>query len=172
MLLLMIGPALWWLSNARDVIVEPPSTRITPQPAESSPAGAGGRASSGATLLYAVAVDDTLRTGHVPPGSEVEIWVRWDRGHRRRPRLQKLAPKVMLEEIVPAFTPDGPDAAMLRVPTSQIQSSCGPSATAISGPLSSPTARSSDPAFESLAGRPRTTSAPGDQGRDALPARR
>lgn len=116
--LLMIPP-LWWLINARGPAGQSPSTRIARPAATSSPAGDGGRAPAGATRLYAVAADDTLRPGHVGPGSEVEIWVRWDRGHRR-PRLQKLAPKGVVEKLVPAFTPDGPDAAMLQVPASEI----------------------------------------------------
>lgn len=119
-LLLMIPPALWWVNNAQDAPGEPPSTRNALRPAAASPStGAGGRAPSGATRLYAIAVDDTLLTGHVGPGTQVEIWVRWDRRHRR-PRLQQLTPNAMLEEIVPAFTPDGPDAAMLQVPASKI----------------------------------------------------
>lgn len=74
-----------------------------------------------ATRLYAVEVDEPGGLPpHATPGSQLELWVAWDRRDPERPRMEKLLPVVTLDDMVPAFTPGGPDAAMLRVEISQM----------------------------------------------------
>ncbi len=115
------GAAMWLLSPggaAPEVTPSgPPSPKRT---ASASTKAVAGRASV-ATRLYAVAVDEPpALPPDATPGTRVELWVAWDRPDPERPRLEKLLPVVTLDEIIPAFTPGGPDAAMLRVETSQI----------------------------------------------------
>jgi hypothetical protein len=58
--------------------------------------------------------------GHAPPGTQLELWVTWDPPVTDKPKLQRLIPKVVLEKIAPAVTPDGPDAAILLVPEKKL----------------------------------------------------
>ncbi len=64
-------------------------------------------------------VDGATLTSRAHRGSEVELWVLWDHPDPGRPRLEKLLPRVTLDEMIPAFTPGGPDAAVLRVEVAQ-----------------------------------------------------
>jgi hypothetical protein len=73
------------------------------------------------TRLYAVAVSDLQGLPpNVPPGTRLELWVAWSPPVTKRPRIQRLLREVTLTEIIPAITPDGPDAAMLRLKNSQV----------------------------------------------------
>ena len=58
--------------------------------------------------------------GDTPPGTELELWVTWDPPVTKRPRLQRLIRRVVLEKVAPAVTPDGPDAAILLVPVEKL----------------------------------------------------
>jgi hypothetical protein len=58
--------------------------------------------------------------GDARPGTELELWVTWDPPVTKRPRLQRLIRRVVLEKVAPAVTPDGPDAAILLVPVEKL----------------------------------------------------
>ncbi|MBA2274537.1 MAG: hypothetical protein H0W21_11665 [Actinobacteria bacterium] len=73
-----------------------------------------------ATRLYAVEVNEGGLPPHTEPGSQLELWVSRNRPDPERPKLKKLLPVVTLDEMIPAFTSGGPDAAILRVAISQI----------------------------------------------------
>ncbi|MBA3350493.1 MAG: hypothetical protein H0T12_08050 [Actinobacteria bacterium] len=73
-----------------------------------------------ATQLYAVEVDEGELPSYVSRGARAELWVSWDRQPSERPRRERLLPSAPLDRIIPAFTPGGPDAAMLRVEVSQM----------------------------------------------------
>jgi hypothetical protein len=79
-------------------------------PARPWPSGAAPRRS------YAVGLHE-LR-GLPPdaqPGLRLELWVAWEPPLVERPRVDLLLEDVILEEIVPPTTPDGPAAAVLSV---------------------------------------------------------
>ena len=85
-----------------------------------TPGGAAPESSPVATRLYAVEVNEGGLPPHTEPGPQLELWVSWDRPDPERPRLEKLLPVVTLDALIPAFTPGGPDAAILRVEIPQI----------------------------------------------------
>ena len=101
----------------------PPAAGSAPQVGFVSPApGNPIAATRGATTRdYAIAVAE-LRG--LPPdadvGTRLELWVTWDRPVTRKPRLQRLVPEATLVRIAPPVTPEGPAAAVLRVPTGRI----------------------------------------------------
>lgn len=88
-------------------------------PAPASPTGAARDTTP--TRDYAIAV---AKLRGLPPDAEVgtrlELWVTWDRPLTRKPRLQRLVPEATLVRIAPPVTPEGPAAAVLRVPTGRI----------------------------------------------------
>jgi hypothetical protein len=68
--------------------------------------------------LRAYAVDLARIQGlphNASPGTRLQIWVLWERPVVKAPRMQLLIERAILERIVPAFTPTGPDAALLLV---------------------------------------------------------
>lgn len=76
---------------------------------------------TGETRGYALPVAELSGLpGNAPPGTELELWVTWDPPVTERPRLQRLIRRVVLEKVVPAVTPDGPDAAILLVPVEKL----------------------------------------------------
>ena len=65
---------------------------------------------------YAIALPDIAGLSpDAAPGSYLQLWVTWDPPITKRPRLQKLIDRVVLEEIVPPVTAQGPRVAMLSV---------------------------------------------------------
>jgi hypothetical protein len=54
------------------------------------------------------------------PGTQLELWVTWDRPVTRSPKVQKLLPAATLVRIIPPITPEGVAAAVLRVPTASM----------------------------------------------------
>ncbi len=66
---------------------------------------------------YAVALEEL--EGLPPdaaPGTELDLWVMWEPPITGTPKVQLLVEDVVLEKIVPAITPNGPDAAVLLLP--------------------------------------------------------
>jgi len=119
--LLSVGAAasMWLLYSGGAAPEETPSGPATPERASPAPTSVTGPEPVPARL-YAVEVEEGGLPRSTPPGSQLELWVVWDRPDPRRPRVEKLLPAVTLDETVPAFTPGGPYAAMLRVEVSQI----------------------------------------------------
>lgn len=54
------------------------------------------------------------------PGTVVDLWVAWDPPITAKPQFQRLIPSVVIEEIMPPFTPEGPVTVMISVPTKKI----------------------------------------------------
>ena len=72
---------------------------------------------------YAIAVADLGGLpADAPPGTTLDLWVTWDPPVTEKPTVQRLLKGVVLERIVPAITPNGPDAALLTVETDQLSS--------------------------------------------------
>ena len=117
--LLSAAGVLWLLFSERAAPQEPPCC-----PGASERTAAASTEVAGdppvATRLYAVEVNEEGLPSYVGSGSRAELWVSWDRPSAERPRRERLLPSATLDLIIPAFTPGGPDAAMLRVETSQI----------------------------------------------------
>ncbi len=120
--LLSVGTAatIWLMFSGRAAPVETASGPALP--GRNAPASTKGLAKreSVPTRLYAVAVDEHGLPPSAGRGSQLELWVTWDRPHPERTRLEKLLPSATLNAVTPAFTPGGPAAAMLRVEVSQI----------------------------------------------------
>jgi hypothetical protein len=76
---------------------------------------------AGETRGYALPVAELSGLpGDAPPGTELELWVTWDPPLTKRPRLQRLIRRVVLEKMAPAVTPGGPNAAILLVPVEKL----------------------------------------------------
>jgi hypothetical protein len=70
---------------------------------------------------YAVALPELQGLSpDAKPGSAVELWVTWDTPGGRKPRLEPLIERAVLERIVPPLTPGAPDTALLKVPSTDI----------------------------------------------------
>lgn len=54
------------------------------------------------------------------PGTRLELWVTWDRPVTDAPKLQRVLAEAALVRVVPSVTPDGPAAAVIRVPTERM----------------------------------------------------
>lgn len=54
------------------------------------------------------------------PGTRMELWVTWDPPVTKAPKLQRLIRDVVVTEIVPPLTPDGPTAVIVSVPTKRV----------------------------------------------------
>ena len=113
--------AFLWLSLAAGGPANPPSRNRIPSERTASAAAANVTGPvQVATDLYAVEANGATFTSRAHPGSEVELWVLWDHPDPGRPGLEKLLPRATLDEMIPAFTPGGPDAAVLRVEVAEI----------------------------------------------------
>jgi hypothetical protein len=120
--LLSVGAAAFmWLLTPGGAVPEssPPGSAASSEGAGAVRSGAA-ESSPVATRPYGVEVDEGGLPPHTEPGSQLELWVSWDRPDPERPRLEKLLPVVTLDALIPAFTPGGPDAAILRVEIPQI----------------------------------------------------
>lgn len=72
-------------------------------------------------VTYAIAVAELAGLSpNATPGTTLQLWVTWDPPVTKRPRLQKLLDGVVLDEIAPPVTPDGPHVALLSVARSQL----------------------------------------------------
>lgn len=89
----------------------PPS--LLPSPAPAAPPAA---ALGPARRSYAVGLHE-LRglPPSAPPGLRLELWVAWEPPVVDRPRVSLLLRDVILEQIIPPATPEGPSAAVLSV---------------------------------------------------------
>lgn len=54
------------------------------------------------------------------PGAAIELWVTWNTHSGRKPRLEPLIERAVLERIVPPLTPGAPDTVLLEVPARDI----------------------------------------------------
>lgn len=84
------------------------SMQPTPTLASAAPAGS--------TRRYAVALTE-LRglPADAPSGTQLEMWVIWDRPVTSRPKMQRLIPLVTLERIAPPIAEGAPSVALLQV---------------------------------------------------------
>lgn len=73
------------------------------------------------TVSYAIALAELAGLSpNATPGTTLQLWVTWDPPVTKRPRLQKLLDGVVLDEIAPPVTPDGPHVALLSVARNQL----------------------------------------------------
>lgn len=54
------------------------------------------------------------------PGTRMELWVTWDPPITKVPELRRLIRDVVVADIVPPLTPDGPTAVIVSVPTDRV----------------------------------------------------
>jgi len=90
-----------------------PASSVSPQavPAPVRPA-----APSAGVRTYAISVP-SLR-GFPPdasPGSEFELWVAWEPPLTERPKIQLLVKRIVLKELIPPVTPEGPTVAVFAL---------------------------------------------------------
>lgn len=72
-------------------------------------------------VSYAIAVAELAGLSpNATPGTVLQLWVTWDPPITKRPRLQKLLDGVVLDEIAPPVTADGPHVALLSVTRNQL----------------------------------------------------
>jgi hypothetical protein len=71
---------------------------------------------------YAVALPELQGLSpDTKPGAAIELWVTWDtHAGAKKPRLEPLIDRAVLERIVPPLTPGAPDTALLEVPARDI----------------------------------------------------
>jgi hypothetical protein len=105
--------------------MEEPPAMTAPSPVASAPTlepeadNSGGIAQD--NVSYAIAVAELAGLSpNATPGTVLQLWVTWDPPVTKRPRLQKLLEGVVLDEIAPPVTPDGPHVALLSVARSQL----------------------------------------------------
>jgi hypothetical protein len=108
-----------------------PSADQSPAPftshvaAPTSGSGAGQPVASvpeqGAMREYSVALDELQGVPpDATPGTNLELWVTWDKPSGGAPRLHKLIAHAALARIVPPSTPVGPTAAVLSIPIRRV----------------------------------------------------
>jgi len=94
------------------------SIGVTP-PASSPATGTASIPQSG-RVTYAMKLNEVSGLSpSAPPGTMLDLWVTWDRPLTEVPKLQRLVRRVVLEQIAPPVTPNGPYVAMLSVSQSQ-----------------------------------------------------
>ena len=72
-------------------------------------------------LTYAILVEELAGLSpDATPGTVLQLWVTWDPPVTKQPKLQKLLDGVILDEIAPPVTPDGPYVALLSVARGQL----------------------------------------------------
>lgn len=55
-----------------------------------------------------------------PPGARMELWVAWDPPLTKAPKVRRLIRDVIVADIIPPLTPDGPTAVIVSVPTDRV----------------------------------------------------
>lgn len=55
-----------------------------------------------------------------PPGARMELWVAWDPPLTKAPDVRRLIRDVIVADIIPPLTPDGPTAVIVSVPTARV----------------------------------------------------
>jgi hypothetical protein len=118
-----IGVVVWNLTPTPSQSDEtPPSNFATPFASTTAAFGEAPSAPLAAeTRDYAISLDELQ--GFPPdlqPGSQIELWVGWDRPSGAAPKLQRLIPRAELVRVVPPVTPGGPTAVVVRVPIGRI----------------------------------------------------
>jgi len=69
------------------------------------------------SVTYAMDIKDVAGLApNAQPGALLDLWVTWDRPVSEVPRLQRMLRGVVLEQVAPPVTPDGPYVAILSVP--------------------------------------------------------
>lgn len=112
------------ISSPAPVSGEPPALN-TPSPGASvpvvePPAETPARVAQD-RVSYAIAVAELAGLSPTAtPGTVLQLWVTWDPPVTKRPQLQKLLDGVVLDEIAPPVTPEGPHVALLSVARSQL----------------------------------------------------
>lgn len=73
-------------------------------------------------VTYAIDVNDIAGLApSIPSGTLVDIWVTWERPITKTPGLQRLVRGVLIEQIAPPVTPEGPYVAVLSVDERKVE---------------------------------------------------
>lgn len=98
-----------------------PNVADRPVPAPSAPASPTGGVERSDLRSYAVALPELQGLSpDTEPGAAIELWVTWDTPGDKKPRLEPLIERAVLERIVPPLLPGAPDTALLKVPATDI----------------------------------------------------
>ena len=99
---------------------EIPVATSIPSPSPTGPLGAE-TVQDTRRVTYAIKVSDIAGLApNTPAGTMIDLWVTWDRPITEVPRLQRLLRRVLIEQVAPPVTPDGPYVAMLSVREPQV----------------------------------------------------
>ena len=122
--LIFVGWDVFAGLSSQGPAAEKPSTASAPTPVASvpttEPIDAPARVNQD-RVSYAIAVAELAGLSPTSaPGTLLELWVTWDPPITKRPKLQKLLDDVVLDEIAPPVTPEGPQVALLSVARNQL----------------------------------------------------
>lgn len=103
---------------------------VDPSPAPTSAAATPAAVGEEAELVPGPAVDRSEYAlgmhelsgfpRQTPPGARMELWVAWDPPLTKAPDVRRLIKDVIVADIIPPLTPDGPTAVIVSVPTARV----------------------------------------------------